>query len=1216
VHQPERPGQGIAVDYGNTEQALANAGLLNFYPNSLLVFEIPAAVEGSDAPRAKVIERIGQLPPFAIFHSRPRGDGRTILDCRSQVLGERELSGAASDAGPATRSSALHLRRGSGVTYGAGTRSCRSPALSGSGEPGHVFLEVLRGEPTRARKKLPHAHQGANRQRPDKNLFSPMTLNPWTAHFQGAFSSRTDTSSNFPIALGHEGAAGSSPEISTDRPSRLRGEQTMLMRPRTRYLTLALLFVAAGGLFFGARWWMLRELEHRFGPVGASIEEKRHAALAAASEGLRQVPESAILLSSPLDTLLPALDAVGLDDLSLGDGWVLQLSEPRIAGDRQALNVQCAFRLTQSGQGLVAEGEMTAVAPVSAAPKSGGLEVRIAPELTDWTLRKLELGRWQVGPGILGALDSALDKARKEINARLGPIVLPVDLRTGAQTIAVPVPQAPGSTFEVSTPALAIASITVLLDQNSLYALVGILPRGQEAVPQAPAATTGLKFEAVRNDFFEKTRQVFGAPPAVFDGPRVRASRGLLALLSASLPRGVTAQERVRESVAANSSTLAGLDDQVVGLTLSAERLNGELVAGLAAAASAIEAATGGTLENPRVEIADQALRLFAEIRNVEVGDRVKASGRFSGLVTPFPSTAGLRLAPAFDTLELESLELSGWTVDPVELLLDLSLAETGILPVANTLLPPIAIELPRVESKVVPLVPPNAGPRVTYAPAELTTPALDFGTAVTLLDARGLRVLVGVQSAALNTPGPRPSAVVPGDPTFDQYRAAFEAHWQAAFGDDTQAGSSGSVLLAKRLAARFLDGAWPHGGIKAKFDFNETTDLEDTNHRLGHIDTSFNCRRTRQCDRDPCNRRSCNRGPCSRRSCPRPNCDRDCLKCVNLGPLGRACAEDPTCQAAEVTCNLAADAGVLACNTQAEAEVFACNAREEAGVLECNAREELAVAECNIREELKVADCNRLAEMEVLACNVQREAAQGLSNLGDIGSTSGKIQAVGSGQAHLERLEVASDLGSARLVGSAGASGSVRAEVDFLPKGGVGHIVGCVAPIRFRPEVGMTMSSQVDQALTVALVESEGKLIARLAVPPIHASGQMSPAPLDALFISNPEMTVVCPILSQISNLASLLGKGLTLITGREVAETTADDTDLERFLKESRGYLLQFGAGVAHVKLEAQTLEVSVPELKIRLPSGEVVLVPKIGTTTIGYELPAAAPTGRSAG
>lgn len=58
VHHPERPGQGITVYYGNSEQALANAGLLNFYPNSLLVFEIPAAVEGSDAPRAKVIERI------------------------------------------------------------------------------------------------------------------------------------------------------------------------------------------------------------------------------------------------------------------------------------------------------------------------------------------------------------------------------------------------------------------------------------------------------------------------------------------------------------------------------------------------------------------------------------------------------------------------------------------------------------------------------------------------------------------------------------------------------------------------------------------------------------------------------------------------------------------------------------------------------------------------------------------------------------------------------------------------------------------------------------------------------------------------------------------------------------------------------------------------------------------------------------------------------
>lgn len=60
VHHPEEPGQGITVYYGNSERALANARLLDFYPNSLLVFETPEG--GGEAPggmpRTKVLERI------------------------------------------------------------------------------------------------------------------------------------------------------------------------------------------------------------------------------------------------------------------------------------------------------------------------------------------------------------------------------------------------------------------------------------------------------------------------------------------------------------------------------------------------------------------------------------------------------------------------------------------------------------------------------------------------------------------------------------------------------------------------------------------------------------------------------------------------------------------------------------------------------------------------------------------------------------------------------------------------------------------------------------------------------------------------------------------------------------------------------------------------------------------------------------------------------
>lgn len=60
VHHPGKADQGVTVYYGNSEKALSNARLLDFYPNSLLAFETPPgeASDGSGMPRAKVVERI------------------------------------------------------------------------------------------------------------------------------------------------------------------------------------------------------------------------------------------------------------------------------------------------------------------------------------------------------------------------------------------------------------------------------------------------------------------------------------------------------------------------------------------------------------------------------------------------------------------------------------------------------------------------------------------------------------------------------------------------------------------------------------------------------------------------------------------------------------------------------------------------------------------------------------------------------------------------------------------------------------------------------------------------------------------------------------------------------------------------------------------------------------------------------------------------------
>ena len=66
VHHPDKPENGLTVYYGNSTAALANAGVLSYYPNSLLVFEAAtgdeaqagAGMHHGGMPYCKVIRRM------------------------------------------------------------------------------------------------------------------------------------------------------------------------------------------------------------------------------------------------------------------------------------------------------------------------------------------------------------------------------------------------------------------------------------------------------------------------------------------------------------------------------------------------------------------------------------------------------------------------------------------------------------------------------------------------------------------------------------------------------------------------------------------------------------------------------------------------------------------------------------------------------------------------------------------------------------------------------------------------------------------------------------------------------------------------------------------------------------------------------------------------------------------------------------------------------
>jgi hypothetical protein len=62
VHHPDLAEQGVTVYFGNSPAALANARVLNYYPNSLLVFSSPldggGGEDASGMPRTSVLRRL------------------------------------------------------------------------------------------------------------------------------------------------------------------------------------------------------------------------------------------------------------------------------------------------------------------------------------------------------------------------------------------------------------------------------------------------------------------------------------------------------------------------------------------------------------------------------------------------------------------------------------------------------------------------------------------------------------------------------------------------------------------------------------------------------------------------------------------------------------------------------------------------------------------------------------------------------------------------------------------------------------------------------------------------------------------------------------------------------------------------------------------------------------------------------------------------------
>jgi hypothetical protein len=312
------------------------------------------------------------------------------------------------------------------------------------------------------------------------------------------------------------------------------------------------------------------------------------------------------------------------------------------------------------------------------------------------------------------------------------------------------------------------------------------------------------------------------------------------------------------------------------------------------------------------------------------------------------------------------------------------------------------------------------------------------------------------------------------------------------------------------------------------------------------------------------CERKSCSRTP---GVCKRSPCDWDCRRCA-----WGACIDDPICKTGEAACNL----------------------REEASLAACNAAEEAKVAACNVAEEAKLAACNIERETQVLGCNIVNETIRAIRELDSIGSFSGKTRAKGTASLVNPEIRYNSATRTAQLSISAEAQVKADGRLSFTPAD-IGHILVCPVQgaVDFRMNGEVPQSRQTIEAKLVASdADSEGKLPLDLKFKPITVSGQLTPAPVDALLGQNPHLFILCnPIAGVVGSIGNL-GKisayaSLDILRAIERAIPGNQD-DQYRALKI-------FTAGKVEETVQIPSIRVSIPVMKAHIADSVVNLKPE---------------------
>jgi hypothetical protein len=246
---------------------------------------------------------------------------------------------------------------------------------------------------------------------------------------------------------------------------------------------------------------------------------------------------------------------------------------------------------------------------------------------------------------------------------------------------------------------------------------------------------------------------------------------------------------------------------------------------------------------------------------------------------------------------------------------------------------------------------------------------------------------------------------------------------------------------------------------------------------------------------------------------CTRQKDTRDCATCLFRNPLNNRCVNegvDPICVAARA-----------AQNSRYEASRSACMSQEAAARNDC---EKLRLQE--------IRSCEIEAATERSACEAGRETVRKFSDAGAFAGVSVNMKTSGGLAAVFSDFEIEGDLANIRQNLRFSAALELSGDIRFASRKELGPIAACINAWQ-KPFAGVVVLPQLANNMIGTITVTETALVTDWTGHVVTAS--ISPTPLEAIFVENPNLLADCQIGLSVSKVAAAVtGAGNEYLAGR----------------------------------------------------------------------------------